>query len=114
MLPNKYDVYLHDTPSQELFEKTRRDFSSGCIRVKNPVDLAEWVLHTDQDWPRERLDSAIDTGKETRVMLKRPVPVHFLYWTVVANDDNEVRFIEDIYDRDKRVLSALNTKPPRH
>ena len=114
MLPNKHNVYLHDTPSRDLFEKTRRDFSSGCIRVKDPIDLAEWVLRDDLNWPRNHQESTIATGKETRVILKNQIPVHFLYWTVVSSDDdNDVRFIEDIYDRDNRVLNALNTKPSR-
>lgn len=114
MLPNRHDVYLHDTPSRELFDKTRRDFSSGCIRVKDPVDLAEWVLQGDLDWPRDQLEQVIDTGKETRVTLKQPVPIHLLYWTVVSdNGSDDVRFIEDIYARDARILSALNAKPVR-
>ena len=111
---NVHGVYLHDAPSRELFDKTRRDFSSGCIRVKDPVDLAEWVLHADHDWPRERLERVIDSGNEMRVSLKQPIPVHILYRTVVSdNGSNEVRFIEDIYDRDDRLLTALNARPVR-
>jgi murein L,D-transpeptidase YcbB/YkuD len=111
MLPNKHDVYLHDTPARDLFDKTRRDFSSGCIRVKNPIDLAEWVFQANPDWPRDRIEQVIESGKETRVTLKQPVQTHLLYWTVVSDDvNNDIRFIEDIYDRDPAVLRALNTK----
>ena len=110
MLPNRHDVYLHDTPSRELFDKTRRDFSSGCIRVKDPVGLAEWVFRDNEDWPRERIERTIASGRETRVTLKQPVQTHLLYWTVVSSEETgDIRFIDDIYDRDPPVLGALNT-----
>ncbi|NNJ94315.1 MAG: L,D-transpeptidase family protein [Halobacteria archaeon] len=111
MLPNKHDVYLHDTPTRELFDKTRRNFSSGCIRVKDPVGLAEWTFQANRDWPRDRIEQVIESGKETRVTLKQPVQTHILYWTAVSDDDNnDIRFIEDIYERDPPVLRALDTK----
>ncbi len=114
MFPNAHEVYLHDTPSRELFAKTRRDFSSGCIRVKDPVDLAQWVLAGNGDWPRSRIDSVLALGKETSVSLRQRIPVHLLYWTAVANQEGDgVRFIEDIYERDARVLAALNQPPVR-
>lgn len=109
MFPNMHAVYLHDTPSKELFAKTRRDFSSGCIRVQNPIDLAEWLLQSKGDWPRSRIEAVLAMGRETTVTLAEKIPVHLLYWTVVADDDSgDVRFIEDIYSRDARVLAALN------
>lgn len=112
IFPNEHNVYLHDTSSRELFSKTRRDFSSGCIRVKNPMELAEWVLKTNQDWPRSKIDEELATGKEKRVTLKKPVMVHLLYWTVVVNDvTKDIRFIEDIYDRDSNVLAKLDQRP---
>lgn len=112
MFPNMHAVYLHDTPAKELFAKTRRDFSSGCIRVQNPIDLAEWLLQSRGDWPRSRIEAVLAMGRETTVTLAEKIPVHLLYWTVVADDDrDDVRFIEDIYSRDARVLAALNQPP---
>ena len=109
MFPNEHAVYLHDTPARDLFNKTRRDFSSGCIRVKDPLNLAQWVLANNADWPRSRIDAVIEQGKETTVSLHNKIPVHLLYWTaVVDNSEQGLRFIEDIYERDGRVLAALN------
>ena len=109
MFPNEHAVYLHDTPARDLFSKTRRDFSSGCIRVKDPLDLAQWVLAGNKDWSRLRIDAVVDQGKETTVSLRNKMPVHLLYWTVVVDDsDGDLRFIDDIYERDNRVLAALN------
>ncbi len=114
MFPNKYNVYLHDTPSRELFSKTRRDFSSGCIRVRKPIDLVEWVVGKDLDWQRFRIDSLLASGKETTINLKQRISVHLLYWTVVKDDEGGgIRFIDDVYDRDERVLAALNIPPQK-
>jgi murein L,D-transpeptidase YcbB/YkuD len=109
MFPNIHDVYLHDTPLQELFGKNRRDFSSGCVRVKDAFDLMEWVLSTDTQWDRKKIDEIVASGKETRINLATKLPVHLLYWTAIVDDKNNVRFIDDIYDRDAAVLTALNS-----
>jgi murein L,D-transpeptidase YcbB/YkuD len=79
--------------------------------VKDPIDLAEWAFQPNRDWPRDRIEQVIESGKETRVTLKQPVQTHILYWTAVADGgNNDIRFIEDIYDRDPPVLRALNTR----
>jgi murein L,D-transpeptidase YcbB/YkuD len=81
MFPNKFNVYLHDTPSKELFAKVRRDFSSGCIRVEKPIDLAEYLLRGHPDWPPEKI-RAILTGSDfgvRTVALSKPVNIHILY-----------------------------------
>ena len=112
MFPNQHNVYLHDTSTPELFGKTRRDFSSGCIRVRNPIELVEWSLEHNQDWPRSRIDASLETGKEMRVNLKQHIPVHLLYWTVVVDDmAGNIRFIDDIYERDNKVLAMLDQRP---
>ncbi len=109
MFPNPHDVYLHDTPTRSLFGKVRRDFSSGCIRVKNPIDLVEWVLADNPEWTRTKINRALDRAKEISITLKKRIPVHLLYWTVVVDDLSQgVRFIDDVYDRDETVLKALN------
>ncbi|SHO50248.1 L,D-transpeptidase family protein [Desulfopila aestuarii] len=108
VFPNQYSVYMHDTASPNLFQRTKRDFSHGCIRVSNPLELAIFVLN-DQDggWTR---DKVIDLyGKDTRkvVRLSRPVPVHITYQTVWVDKDGTINFNGDIYARDKKLLSIL-------
>jgi len=108
IFPNPHMVYLHDTPSKALFDRSSRAFSSGCIRVKNPYRLAELLLQDDGNWNREKIDSAIDSLKQQRVNLPEPVPVLLLYWTVDVGQDGEVYFRDDIYQRDEKVLAGLD------
>jgi murein L,D-transpeptidase YcbB/YkuD len=112
MFPNQFDVYLHDTPQRELFGKAARDFSSGCIRLQRPLELAEWVLRPDASWTRARLESSLASNQEQTVRLPKPVPVHMLYWTAWADPDGLVNFRRDVYARDRRVLEALTLRPP--
>ncbi len=108
MFPNRHNVYLHDTPTRGLFAQTRRDFSSGCVRVQNPLDLAAWVLSDTPDWADEKIHSVAAGNTETRVTLKTAIPVHILYWTVVSDDTTTVRFVDDIYQRDQALIAALD------
>ena len=108
MFPNKHNVYLHDTPTRGLFSKTRRDFSSGCVRVEDSLELAEWVMSETAGWTLEKIQGVIENGTETRVNLKYPIPVHILYWTAVSGKDGQVRFIDDIYERDQKLIAALD------
>jgi murein L,D-transpeptidase YcbB/YkuD len=108
MFPNKHLVYLHDTPSKALFEKTTRTFSSGCIRVDRPFELAEVVFGADQGWTQERVQTIRESGKTQTVSLSNPVPVLLLYWTVEPGPDGRVRFMSDVYNRDKRLLKELD------
>lgn len=112
MFPNRHNVYLHDTPSRELFERTSRDFSSGCIRVENPLELAEYLLAGEPGWTRARIDEAVRAGEERTVRLTRSVPVHLLYWTAWADADGVLHFRPDIYQRDRVVAAALDASPP--
>lgn len=107
MFPNKYSVYLHDTNNRNLFEKSERFYSSGCIRVQYPFELADLLMQEDPDWSRARLNQILESGKTTRINLPRPIPVLLTYWTAWS-DDGEVQFREDIYSRDERVLKALD------
>jgi murein L,D-transpeptidase YcbB/YkuD len=107
MFPNKYDVYLHDTPSQGLFEKTVRDFSSGCIRVERPLELAEYLLRGDSRWNPEKLRGAINRRTEQTVRLPEPVSIHLLYWTAWVDPDGTVQFRDDLYGRDHDLALAL-------
>ena len=106
IFPNKYAVYLHDTPSRGLFARTERAFSHGCIRTQNPFDLAERLLD-DQGWDRARVDSVIESRETARVYLETPVTVMLLYWTAQADADGNVRFRKDLYDRDARIIEGL-------
>jgi len=112
MFPNRFNVYLHDTPSREFFSRTVRTFSSGCIRIQKPLDLAEYLLRDDPAWNREKIVAAIGTGVEQTVRLTKPVPVHLLYWTAWAGEDPLANFVDDIYGRDILVAEAFATAPP--
>ena len=107
MFPNRFNVYLHDTPSRELFARSDRDFSSGCIRIEKPVELAEYLLRGDPAWSPESLRRALDSGRERTVMLPRPLPVHLLYWTAFVGPDDTIQFRRDIYGRDAKLDQAL-------
>lgn len=108
IFPNDYAVYLHDTPSQRLFDRASRAFSSGCIRVQEPMRLVESLLANSPSWPEKRFKAALDSGKTRTVMLDEPVTVMLMYWTVSVPQDGTVEFKGDIYDRDRAVLEGLN------
>ena len=108
MFPNPHFVYLHDTPSKELFNRSSRAFSSGCIRVRDPFRLAELLLENEDGWDRQQIDAAVDSLKQQRVSLSEPVPVLLLYRTVNVDADGTVYFKEDIYERDAKVLAGLD------
>lgn len=112
MFPNRHNVYLHDTPSRELFARASRSFSSGCIRVQDPLALAEYLLADQDGWDRSRIDQVVRNGVERTVRLSRPVPVHLLYWTAWADAEGVVHFRDDIYGRDRTVAVALDASPP--
>jgi murein L,D-transpeptidase YcbB/YkuD len=109
IFPNEHFVFLHDTPSRDLFTREELAFSSGCIRVENPFELAELLLRSDPKWTRESLDRAVADEKTITVSLPRPLPVLILYLTAVAFDGGkDFTFLRDVYDRDETVLRALN------
>jgi len=110
MFPNRYYIYLHDTPNQLGFDEPMRTASAGCIRVRNPLQLAE-LLAVDSPWTREAIDTQIKTGKTESVYLTKPVPVFLLYWTAEVAEDGILRFHSDVYDRDRPILDALNKAP---
>lgn len=112
MFPNRHNVYLHDTPTRGLFARTRRDFSSGCVRVQDWQGLAGWVAAETPAWTPDRIAAVTAGGQETRVSLARPIPVHILYWTTVPDAQTGVRFVDDLYDRDTALLAALDATPP--
>jgi len=111
LLPNKHIVYLHDTPNKELFKKSARAFSSGCIRVENPLDLASHVLQDTVKWNKERITAAVNKRKTSTVTLPRRIPVFILYFTAFADGD-DIQFRNDVYGKDAAVLNALNKPLP--
>jgi murein L,D-transpeptidase YcbB/YkuD len=112
MFPNKFNVYLHDTPARELFARPERAFSSGCIRVEHAVDLAEWLLEGQNGWDPDGIARALANGREQTVRLAQPTPVHLLYWTAWVDESGTVRFRRDIYDRDTPLAQALAEPAP--
>lgn len=112
IFPNDQNIYLHHTPSTQLFSRVRRDFSHGCIRIEHPVDLATFVLRNQPEWTRERVEQAMSGGKSRTLRLAEPVPVLIAYSTVVVKDGGKVYFFPDIYQQDARLAQALRDVRP--
>ena len=104
--PNEHLVYIHDTTERDQFVRTRRDFSAGCIRVQDPMALAEWVLDGQDGYDRARIDETAAGTSPTVIWLDEQLPVHIAYWTVVGDDDGSVRYLNDLYRRDDPLIEA--------
>jgi L,D-transpeptidase YcbB len=114
VFPNEHNVYLHSTPAQELFSRTRRDFSHGCIRVEDPAVLAEWILQGNKNWTKDKIVEAMNNGTDSQqVNLPQKRPVVIIYATAVVLPDGEVKFFQDIYGHDARMEKALARGYPR-
>jgi murein L,D-transpeptidase YcbB/YkuD len=117
MFPNEYFVYLHDTPSKQLFDRAQRAFSHGCIRVEDPLRLAELVLAGTEGWDRAAIDRTVESRQTTTVFLAEHLTVMLLYWTAEVTRHGTVLFSPDIYDRDRAVIAGLDHpfeyRPPR-
>jgi L,D-transpeptidase YcbB len=108
IFPNEFNVYLHSTPSPELFSRSRRDFSHGCIRVEKPAELATWALRNNPGWTLEKVQQAMQSGKDNvTVNLLKRVPVFIVYGTALAYENGDVHFSADIYGHDARLAAAL-------
>jgi murein L,D-transpeptidase YcbB/YkuD len=115
LFPNAHDVYLHDTPARTLFQRSRRDFSHGCVRVEQPEALARWVLRDQPEWTPERIADALAGTSETWVLVRSPILVLLFYTTVQVRDDGSVSFYEDLYGHDaalERALAGYEDGPP--
>lgn len=106
MFPNDHAVYLHDTPSRDLFTRDSRAFSSGCIRLEEPIELALDLLGSS--WNAQRIDRLIAAGRTETVFLERPIAIMLLYWTTEVDSEGRVHFLPDVYDRDAAVIAELN------
>ena len=110
---NEYDIYLHSTPATELFNRTRRDFSHGCVRVQKPDELAAWVLQGQGDWDLDKVQDAMNNGKDNnQVNLKTPLPIVIFNLTGTVGDDGKVDFFDDIYKYDAEMQAVLQKGPP--
>jgi murein L,D-transpeptidase YcbB/YkuD len=107
MFPNQYHVYLHDTPNKAGYGARVRTMSWGCIHVKEPLELAAHLAAGTQ-WSLEAVQKQVKTGRSATVFLTKPVPIYLLYWTAEVPEGGELRFHADVYNRDRRVLTALN------
>lgn len=110
MLPNPYSVYLHDTPNRDLFGRQERIFSSGCVRLAQPRELASWLLSHDRNPKAGELDALLASPETTTIYLKTPVPVYILYFTAFVTDDGDVVLRRDVYGRDKALIDALRAQ----
>ena len=112
MFPNKYSIYLHDTPAKYLFNRNTRAYSHGCIRIQKPIEMAEFLLE-ENGWDREQILEAMNKGEDDHhVVLDEPLPVHILYCTAWVDENGAVNFRQDIYGRDAPLAAALGTEPP--
>jgi len=109
-LPNRFDVYLHDTPGKAAFTKANRALSHGCVRVEQILPLASYALSGDLK-TMKKITQAIDAGKTQYLPLSRKLPVYFLYWTAFAGPDGALELRPDIYGRDQRLIAAMRTRP---
>ncbi|WP_373635358.1 murein L,D-transpeptidase [Yoonia sp. SS1-5] len=107
MFPNRYNIYLHDTPAKSLFGREVRAFSHGCIRLNDPFDFAHELLSKQVGNPAEFFQAKLRTGREQRVDLAAPVPVHLVYRTAFTQADGQMQYRRDVYGRDARIWNAL-------
>jgi murein L,D-transpeptidase YcbB/YkuD len=111
LFPNSYSIYLHDTPSKGAFGQQQRAFSHGCIRLAQPVKLAEWLLRNDPNWPPDKMAKTMQGSKEVTVTIAKPVPVFIGYFTCWVNDQGAINFRKDLYGHDKKMESLLFHSP---
>ncbi|MEO7307933.1 MAG: L,D-transpeptidase family protein [Ferruginibacter sp.] len=109
LFPNSFNIYFHDTPAKTLFEKDKRAFSHGCIRLSDPVKMANYLFQGEPEWTAEKIDSAMNSGKEKYVKLKKPVPVLITYYTAWVDENGALHFADDIYGHDEVAIGKMFT-----
>ncbi len=109
IFPNSHIIFMHDTPAKSLFDKERRAFSHGCIRLEKPRELAIKILEDDENWTVEKIDAAMNREVEKTYNLKTKIPVYIGYFTSWVDREGEVYFYDDIYGHDARLLETLLT-----
>ena len=111
-MPNPNTIYLHDTPSKELFDRDARAFSHGCIRLDRPLDLAETLLVDRPDWARPSIDAAVMRGATVTAPLTAHLPIYVVYFTMMPEADGQVTRLPDVYARNASVIAALKAPHP--
>ncbi|MFV0369035.1 MAG: murein L,D-transpeptidase [Hyphomicrobiaceae bacterium] len=118
MFPNKHQVYMHDTPTKNLFNQSKRTFSHGCVRVRNPMRLAEIILAEDKGWQASKVHSMLQNGPDNQeIRLESKIPVHVTYFTAFVDETGELQTRPDVYQHEKRIRLALAgewNRIPRH
>ena len=109
LFPNSNNIYLHDTPSKSLFNEEKRAFSHGCIRIAKPKELANLIMKDDKNWSPEKIEAAMNGGKEKWYTLKTTIPVYIGYFTAWVNNEGDIHFYDDVYSRDERLASLIFT-----
>jgi murein L,D-transpeptidase YcbB/YkuD len=109
MFPNRYNIYLHDTPAKSLFAEESRAFSHGCIRLGDPFDFGYALLALQTNDPEGVFHEALETGEETQIDLEQHVPIHIMYRTAVGSADGNMGYRRDVYGRDAQIWSALES-----
>ncbi len=107
LFPNSFNIYFHDTPSKSLFSTDKRAYSHGCIRLSDPVKMAEYLLKDNNAWPSEKIMEAMNNGNEKFVKVKKPVPVFITYYTAWVDENGLLNFRDDIYKRDATVANKM-------
>jgi murein L,D-transpeptidase YcbB/YkuD len=107
LFPNTHDIYLHDTPDKQMFNKQERTLSHGCIRVANATQLAEFLLRDQKDWDAQKIKTAMNSGKEQTVNLKTAQPVAITYFTTWMDDKGKLGFRNDVYGHDKDAMRKM-------
>jgi murein L,D-transpeptidase YcbB/YkuD len=111
LFPNSFNIYFHDTPAKSLFDKDKRAYSHGCIRLAEPEKMANYLLKDNPEWTPERISAAMNAGQEKYVKLKKPVPVVITYYTAWVDDNHRLNFREDIYDHDQKLAKKMFSNP---
>ena len=107
LFPNSFNIYFHDTPAKSLFEKDKRAYSHGCIRVREPEKLANYVLRNQPEWTPEKISEAMNSGNEKYVKVKDPIPVVITYYTAWVDENGRLNFREDIYGHDESLAQKM-------
>src|ERR1051326_3033541 len=107
LFPNSFNIYFHDTPAKTLFEKDKRAYSHGCIRLKEPEKMANYVLRNQPEWTQEKIDKAMNSGEQRFVKVKDPIPVVITYYTAWVDENGKLNFREDIYGHDENLSTKM-------
>ncbi|MBT8096796.1 MAG: L,D-transpeptidase family protein [Woeseia sp.] len=113
IFPNRYAIYLHDTPSDHLFENSKRSFSHGCIRVSEPQRLADYLLRDDDDWTEDKIETAMSAEEAEKAYLGEPLPVYITYFTAMPDSRGDLRLLADVYEHDQVMAEALSEETPK-